>query len=149
MVAGCYMGYDTPRTMGPGAFGGTLCVPIFEAFMKEAVKRFGGTAFKDPAGRRCFHQHRPLFRCAIARWLHWRERAGGIFPRRLESRVFGLGALVDGGFGMGQDLPLFAAGETDQGDLSLQSETIVNGNGETSTVQKKAKFGSTSSGGLY
>jgi penicillin-binding protein 1A len=63
--------------------------------------------------------------------------------------VFGLGALVDGGFGMGQDLPLFAAGETDQSDLSLQSETIVNGKGETSTVQKKAKFGSASSGGLY
>ena len=147
LVAGCYMGYDTPRSMGPGAFGGTLCVPIFQAFMKEAVKRFGGTDFKVPPG---------------GHFINIDRNSGAQLPdgasgpnvqaeyfRDGQEPVFGLGALVDGGFGMGQDLPLFAAGETDQTDLSLQSETIVNGNGETSTVQKKAKFGSASSGGLY
>ncbi|MBI1171216.1 PBP1A family penicillin-binding protein [bacterium] len=146
-VAGCYMGFDTPRSMGPGAFGGTLCVPIFQAFMKEAVKRFGGTDFKVPPGGHFIN---------IDRYSGAQLPDGASGPnvqaeyfRDGQVPVFGLGALVDGGFGMGQDLPLFAAGETDQTDLSSQSETITNGNGETSTVQKKAKFGSTSSGGLY
>ena len=147
VVAGCYMGFDNPRTLGPGAFGGTLCVPIFQAFMEQAVKRFGGTNFKVPDG---------------GHFINIDRYTGGQLPdgasganvqaeyfRDGETPVFGLGALVDGGFGMGQDLPLFAAGETDQTDQSLQTETIVNGNGTTSKVQKKAKFGSASSGGLY
>ncbi len=147
VVAGCYMGYDNPRSMGPGAFGGTLCVPIFQAFMKEAVKRFGGTAFKVPEGGHFIN---------IDRYSGAQLPEGASGPnvqaeyfRDGEEPVFGLGAMVDGGFGMGQDLPLFAAGETDQTDLSTQTDVVVNGNGETTTVQKKATFGSVSSGGLY
>ena len=36
LVAGCFIGYDTPRNMGRGAYGGTLCGPVFREFMKEA-----------------------------------------------------------------------------------------------------------------
>jgi penicillin-binding protein 1A len=36
LVAGCFIGYDTPRDMGRGSFGGTLCGPVFREFMKEA-----------------------------------------------------------------------------------------------------------------
>ncbi len=147
VVAGCYMGFDNPRTLGPGAFGGTLCVPIFQAFMEEAVKRFGGTAFKVPEGGHFIN---------IDRYTGAQLPDGSSGPnvqpeyfRDGEEPVFGLGAMVDGGFGMGQDLPLFAVGESDQTDLTNQSDTVTNGNGETSTVQKKAKFGSVSSGGLY
>ncbi|MEC9433700.1 MAG: penicillin-binding protein 1A [Pseudomonadota bacterium] len=38
MVAGCFIGYDNPRPMGRGAYGGTLCAPVFEDFMKIAMK---------------------------------------------------------------------------------------------------------------
>ena len=38
MVAGCFIGYDNPRPMGRGAFGGTLCAPVFEDFMEIAMK---------------------------------------------------------------------------------------------------------------
>jgi penicillin-binding protein 1A len=145
VVAGCYMGFDNPRSMGPRAFGGTLCVPIFQAFMQEAVKRFGGTAFKVPPGGHFLN---------IDRYTGAQLPDGSSGPnvqaeyfRDGQEPVFGLGALVDGGFGMGQDLPLFAAGETDQTDSS--GTTVTNGNGETTTVQKKATFGSVSSGGLY
>lgn len=147
IVAGCYMGYDAPRTMGPRAFGGTLCVPIFQAFMQEAVKRFGGTAFKVPPGGHFIDIDR-----YTGAQLPDGSTGANVQPeyfRDGQEPVFGLGALVDGGFGMGQDLPLFAPGETDQTDQSSQSETITNGNGETTTVQKKAKFSTTSSGGLY
>lgn len=145
VVAGCYMGFDNPRTMGPRAFGGTLCVPIFQAFMQEAVKRFGGTAFKVPPGGHFLN---------IDRYSGAQLPDGASGPnvqaeyfRDGEEPVFGMGALVDGGFGMGQDLPLFAEGETDQTDST--ATTVTNGKGETTTVQKKATFGSVSSGGLY
>ncbi len=38
MAAGCWVGHDTPTPMGRGAYGGTLCAPVFEAFMREAMK---------------------------------------------------------------------------------------------------------------
>ena len=56
----------------------------------------------------------------------------------------GIGAIVDGGFAMGQNLPLFAQGETDEGDRSVTTST-----GQTKVIPKKADFGTVSSGGLY
>ncbi|MEM7522818.1 MAG: PBP1A family penicillin-binding protein [Pseudomonadota bacterium] len=38
LVAGCFVGYDTPRPMGKGGTGGGMCAPIFEEFMREAMK---------------------------------------------------------------------------------------------------------------
>ena len=144
IVAGCYMGFDTPRTLGPGAFGGTLCVPIFQAFMEEAVKRFGGTEFKIPPGGHFIN---------IDRYTGAQLPDGASGPnvqpeyfRDGEEPIFGLGALVDGGFGMGENLPLFAAGEVDG---SNGTDTVTTSDGTTKTVPKKAKFGSLSSGGLY
>ncbi len=143
IVAGCYLGFDTPRTLGPGAFGGTLCVPIFQAFMEQAVKRFGGTAFKVPPGGHFINIDR--FTGA-----QLSDGASGAnvqaeYFRDGEEPVFGLGALVDGGFGMGEDLPLFATGETD----AVLTETVTTSDGAIKTVPKKAKFGTLSSGGLY
>ena len=45
---------------------------------------------------------------------------------------------------MGADLPLFAQGETDQGNTTVTTST-----GETRVVPKKADFGTLSAGGLY
>ena len=144
VVAGCYMGFDTPRTLGPGAFGGTLCVPIFQAFMEKAVKRFGGTDFKLPPGGHFIN---------IDRYTGAQLPDGASGPnvqaeyfRDGQEPVFGLGALVDGGFGMGENLPLFAAGET---DTTLGADKVTTSDGSTKVVPKKAKFGSLSSGGLY
>ena len=143
IAAGCYMGFDTPRTLGPGAFGGTLCVPIFQAFMEEAVKRFGGTKFAVPPGGHFIN---------IDRYTGAQLPDGSTganvqaeYFRDGEEPVFGLGALVDGGFGMGQDLPLFATGESD----AMQVETVTTSDGATKAVPKKATFGTLSSGGLY
>ncbi|MCB1349414.1 MAG: penicillin-binding protein, partial [Maritimibacter sp.] len=49
LVAGCYIGYDKPQRM-PGASGGGTCAPVFQRFMTEAVKKYGGGKFKVPAG---------------------------------------------------------------------------------------------------
>ncbi|MFT7190346.1 MAG: penicillin-binding protein 1A, partial [Dinoroseobacter sp.] len=50
LVAGCYMGFDTPRTLGSSATGGSFCGPVFQEFMTEAVKQYGGSAFTVPEG---------------------------------------------------------------------------------------------------
>ena len=60
--------------------------------------------------------------------------------------LFGIDYIVDGGFGMGENLPLFGAGETDYGQ---GGEVITNSEGATVTVPNKADFGTLSSGGLY
>jgi len=50
LVAGCFMGYDTPRKMGSGAYGGTLCGPIFREFMAKAHAKFRPGNFRKPRG---------------------------------------------------------------------------------------------------
>ena len=143
IVAGCYMGYDQPRSLGEGAFGGTLCVPVFQAFMEEAIKEYGGAAFRLPPGGHFIN---------INRFTGERLPDGisGDFVqaeyfRDGEDPIFGMGALVDGGFAMGQNLPLFAAGEVDAGD----GTTVVTSDGQRKVIGKKADFGTLSSGGLY
>jgi penicillin-binding protein 1A len=142
VVAGCYMGFDQPRTLGEDAFGGTLCVPVFNAFMQEAVKEFGGTEFKVPPGGHFIK---------INRFTGERlpDDISGDFVQAEYFRdgmepIFGIGALVDGGFAMGQNLPLFAEGEWGE-----QGTTVTTSEGETKVINKKADFGTLSSGGLY
>ncbi|MEM7505097.1 MAG: penicillin-binding protein 1A [Pseudomonadota bacterium] len=46
LVAGCYIGFDRPRPMGKGAYGGTLCGPVFRSFMKAAMETRSPGKFK-------------------------------------------------------------------------------------------------------
>ena len=48
--AGCYIGYDLPRSLGRRAYGGLLCGPIFSRFMEAAVEKYGSSDFKVPKG---------------------------------------------------------------------------------------------------
>lgn len=62
-----------------------------------------------------------------------------------EEPIFGLGALIDGGFAMGANLPLFSPEE-----LGLdQQSTVKTSTGKTVTIGPKANFGSVGTGGLY
>jgi len=38
LVAGCWIGYDNPQSMGRAGYGGTLCGPVFKRFMTEAMQ---------------------------------------------------------------------------------------------------------------
>ena len=143
IAAGCYIGYDQPRTL-EGASGGGFCGPVFEAFMKTAIKTYGGSEFKVPPGGYFINIDRftgmPVLDGEI------NDNVVAEYFRDGEAPLFGLGALVDGGFALGSNLPLFAYGETDGGD---RSATVTNADGETVVVPKKADFGTVSSGGLY
>jgi penicillin-binding protein 1A len=60
---------------------------------------------------------------------------------------YGFGSFVDGGFGMGANLPLFAAGETDgaEGGVAITTST-----GETRVIpRQRSNIGTISAGGLY
>lgn len=50
IVAGCYIGFDTPQPLGAGAGGGSVCGPVFEAFMLEAMAAYPGGDFTPPEG---------------------------------------------------------------------------------------------------
>lgn len=52
VVAGVYMGFDQPRSMGGYAQGGTLAAPIFKQFVKETRDQWRDTPFAAPAGVR-------------------------------------------------------------------------------------------------
>ncbi|TQS72488.1 PBP1A family penicillin-binding protein [Rhodobacteraceae bacterium] len=146
IVASCYLGYDNPRGLGRGAYGGTLCVPVFNEFMKEAVKKYGGSEFTVPPG---------------GYWAKFNRYTGERLPadatgeyvqaeylREGQETFTGMGMLVDGGFGMGSNLPLFSAGETDDGDGG--GTPVTTSSGRKAVIPKqRANFGTLSSGGLY
>ncbi|WP_323008826.1 penicillin-binding protein 1A [Paracoccus sp. (in: a-proteobacteria)] len=140
IVAGCYLGYDQPRTLGSNAFGGTLCVPVFNEFMQEAVKEFGGTAFKVPPGGHFVNIDR--FSGAI---LGPDAKGDNVVAEyfRDGQDLSGI-ALIDGGFGRADPgtLPLFTEGR-DGG------QAVTTSTGKKRVIPKKADFGTLSSGGLY
>jgi penicillin-binding protein 1A len=48
LVAGVFVGYDDPRSLGHGEAGGVLAAPIFRDFMIEALKGTPARAFPTP-----------------------------------------------------------------------------------------------------
>jgi penicillin-binding protein 1A len=137
IVAGCYIGYDTPRTMN-GASGGGTCGPVFNRFMTQAVRRFGGSDFYTPSD--C--QFIKIDRISGARLPDSASGDNVIAEcfRPGEEPIFGI--TFDGGFAMAGDLPLFE-------EVLQQSRQVQSSSGGTATVGPNASFGSLSSGGLY
>ena len=142
IVAGCYIGYDQPRSLGDDASGGGFCGPVFQSFMETAIQKYGGTDFLVPPGG---------YFIKIDRFTGARlsddasgENVVAEYFREGQEPMFGI--LVDGGFGMGENLPLFAYGETggDEGGTTVTTAT-----GATKVIPGKADFGTVSSGGLY
>ena len=51
-VAGVYLGYDRPRNLGGGAFGGTMAAPIFKEYARVAIRNELPVPFIAPEGIR-------------------------------------------------------------------------------------------------
>ncbi len=142
IVAGCYIGYDQPRTLGNDASGAGFCGPVFQSFMETAITKYGGSEFLVPPGGYFINIDR--FTGARLRDGATGDNVVAEYFREGEDPLFG--TLVDGGFGMGENLPLFAYGETggDEGGATVTTAT-----GATKVIPGKADFGTVSSGGLY
>lgn len=139
IVAGCYIGYDTPRPMGRGASGGGICAPVFNTFMRTAINKYGGGAFRAPD--ECLFINIDRFTGARLP----EGASGGNVVRECfredEEPVFGI--TFDGGFAMATDLPLFDEVRPPA------AVSVTTSTGENATINSNASFGSLSSGGLY
>ncbi len=141
IVAGCYIGYDQPRSLN-GASGGGTCAPIFQAFMEVAIDKYGGGRFPVPPGG--YFRNVDRFTGAVLPDGATGENVVAEYFRNGDDPMAALGIIVDGGFAMGANLPLFAYGETENGSV-----TVTTSDGETKAIPRKADFGTLSSGGLY
>ncbi|WP_377187062.1 penicillin-binding protein 1A [Ruegeria meonggei] len=138
IVAGCYIGYDRPRPMGRGAYGGTLCGPVFQSFMEQAVEKYGGGPFEVPEGGHFIKIDRfsgaRLPADASGDYVvaeYFRDGVDGFIDR-----------IYDGGFAVGSELPLFE--EVQSSGRQVQTST-----GNTVTVGPNANQGDLQGGGLY
>jgi penicillin-binding protein 1A len=52
VVAGIYVGYDKPRSLGGAAQGGRIAAPIFQQWAQVALKDMAKVPFRAPAGVR-------------------------------------------------------------------------------------------------
>ena len=139
VVAGCYIGHDRPRPLGRGTYGGTTCGPVFQEFMKEAIKVYGGGKFRVPDGG----QFIKIDRFSGARLPDdiSGENVVAEYFRDGEEPIFGLN--IDGGFAMGSNLPLF--------DEAVENATqgVITSTDGTVTVEPRANELTTRAGGLY
>jgi penicillin-binding protein 1A len=138
IVAGCYLGYDQPKPLGRGAGGGTMCGPVFNEFMQKAVQKYGGGRFRVP-------ENGYFLKIDRTTGARLPDDASGPnvvaeFFREGEEPIFGLAAIIDGGFAMGGDLPMFAPGEEYE---ALEREDAGRG------TPPPASFGTVTTGGLY
>ncbi|WP_037309793.1 penicillin-binding protein 1A [Ruegeria halocynthiae] len=138
IVAGCYIGYDRPRPMGRGAYGGTLCGPVFQSFMEKAVEKYGGGPFEVPEGGHFIKIDRfsgaRLPADATGDYVvaeYFRDGVDGFIDR-----------VYDGGFAMGSDLPLFE-------EVNSSGRQVTTSTGNTVTVGPNASQGDLQGGGLY
>ncbi len=145
IVAGCYMGFDVPRSLGRRAYGSNLCGPVFNEFIVKAVKRYGSSSFEPPDGGIFVdidtQTGEPLSSDEVA---ERPERAVREFFRLGSEPIAGTTRIVDGGFAMASDLGIF--------DPDAEQEVADHDNGDDeqdSEPQGRGSFGSLSSGGLY
>lgn len=138
IVAGCYIGYDTPRSMGQGASGGGICGPVFDRFMRKAVAKYGGGAFRVPED--C--QFIKIDRFSGARLGDSASGDNVVSEcfREGEEPIFGI--QFDGGFAMSGSFDLINSG-------GGNAQEVTTSTGRKAVVGPKAGFGSLSSGGLY
>jgi penicillin-binding protein 1A len=142
IVAGCYIGYDRPRNM-PGGSGGGMCGPVFNQFMKTAIEAYGGGRFRVPPGGTFVN---------IDRFSGGRlsDEASGDYVvaeyfREGEEPIPGISTIIDGGFAMGSNLPLFSRGQ----DAQENDQQVTTSTGARTVIPQRATFGSVTAGGLY
>jgi penicillin-binding protein 1A len=68
MIAGMYMGYDTPVNLGGYAQGGTIAAPIFKAFAQKALEKEDVLPFTAPAGVRMVRIDRTTGKRVFGAW---------------------------------------------------------------------------------
>ena len=143
IVAGCYMGFDTPRSLGRGASGGGMCGPVFNQFMAKAIKEYGAGKFEVPEN---------------TKFLKFDRFSGARLPDdatgdHVVSELFRIDEepnygdvldSIDGGFEMGSDLDIFS-----EFGGKRQEKVVKTATGKVKKIGKAATINSIRSGGQY
>ncbi|MGH6893420.1 MAG: penicillin-binding transpeptidase domain-containing protein, partial [Dongiaceae bacterium] len=124
LVAGVYLGFDQPRSLGEKATGGRFSAPVFRDFMMEALKDKPATPFRVPPGIR-------LVRVDYYSGERASPGAGKIILEAFKpgTEPTGQQAIIQGITNYGQDagygsiIPLGAAGEGYQGGTMIIDST--------------------------
>ncbi len=143
IVAGCYIGYDTPRSMGRGASGGGMCGPVFNRFMLKAVAKYGGGEFKTPEECRFIK----IDRFSGARL---GDDASGDNVVSECFRDYDLDTIIFGGAGLTGSFSVSGSFDLiNPSDTGGASREVTTSTGKKAVVGPKAGFGTLSSGGLF
>lgn len=147
MVAGCYIGYDTPTPLGRSASGGGMCGPVFKQFMEKAIKLYGAGTFSPPENT-YFAKFDRFSGAQLPDDATGDNVVSELFRLGEDPILDGLITVIDGGFSASADIEIFsdflAGVSTGNAD-----KVLVTGTGETKNISGKASFGSLSSGGQY
>ncbi len=145
IVAGCYIGFDQPATLVGGS-GGGMCGPVFQRFMIEAIEEYGGGDFPVPEGGTFY----PIDRYTGAPLPAGSQGENVVYElfRNGEEPYDSLLSVIDGGWAMSSDIPLFTQGGEGDGGGG-QGELVETSDGDQVRVPTNTGFGTLSSGGLY
>ena len=138
IVAGCYIGYDIPKPLGKGYFGGSACGPVFNEFMSAAISKYGGGKFEKPPGGKFINIDR-LTGSRLPDEADGERVVAELFREGSEP-IFG--ERLNGGFAMGSNFELISPEDA-------IARTVVTSTGEHGVVGDNASIGTLSSGGLY
>ena len=150
IVAGCYMGYDTPKSLGKKAGGGSMCGPVFNEFMKQAVRKYGADEFEQP-------ENTVFYKFDRVTGLRLPDDATGdnvvaeLFRVGEELEVPSIGdglLIIDGGFIAATNIEIFNTFNRNQ-KSEKKAKVIRTSTGKKKKIPPKASFGTLSSGGLY
>jgi penicillin-binding protein 1A len=147
MVAGCYIGHDTPTPLGRGASGGGMCGPVFKQFMKKAIKSYGAGKFLPPENT-YFAKFDRFSGAKLPDGASGDHVVSELFRLGEDPILDGLITVIDGGFSASADIEIFSdflAGNT----TGNADQVVVTATGEKKKISGKATFGSLSSGGQY
>ena len=139
IVAGCYIGYDQPESLGRGASGGGMCGPVFQRFMQEATEKFGGGAFRVPENCDFIN----IDRFSGARLGNGASGKNVVAECFREGEIPEFGITFDGGFAMGSDLEFY------EDAAPRSARQVTTSSGRKATLGRKATFGEISGGGQY
>jgi len=136
LVAGVYLGFDQPRSLGEKATGGKYSAPIFRDFMMEALQDKPATPFRVPPGIRLVRVDYYTGERALpgAGKVILEAFKPGTEPTGQQNVIQGI-ANYGQDAGYGSIIPLGTAGEvsTDQGGTTIIDSTGANQTNQNGT----------------
>lgn len=147
IVAGCYIGFDNPKSLGKKASGGGMCGPVFNQFMRQAIKKYGAGEFEVP-GDTVFYKFDRFTGARLPNDAVGDHVVRELFRIGEEPLVGGLQTIIDGGFEASTNIEIFSSFLRTTAPAK-KDKVVKTSTGKKVKLAPKASFGSLSSGGRY